>query len=1274
MRFAKIIIPIIQLLFLGCNQGDNHAKNIIPKSLFDGEWYTRAVLVEKNSHSSLAFTGLECPLERIKFEITKDKLLAYRSYNENDAQLTRDKYLVAAFKINKHVSEDFAIGKSWQKRESIDVDWSKNLVPHLECNAWLDSITQVYIDNSDDKTAEYTMKAEEDYIETTVNALVMPNEETCNSFADQTCVGAQYRVKFSFRKISPSDYEPRHYPDYEAIRYGKNDGDYCLDGQEGCQNSKDLWLYSDAQQFRICDPLKDAIAECFQPKIKMNAQFGFFRTEIDHYDSRYDLNRGQRHQLINRWNIWQNTRDEKGSSIPLAERVPKKISYYLSAGFPKDLLPAIQRVSAAWNIALANVVAKLKDRCTSSNIEKTYLAMNKEHEVLKNYGHRSRKETCEMLFEETKNGPLSEIFFSGRPEEIIEVFGTIFEIRENDCNIENVKNYARRNAIGPLVNDPTFILSDDTVSYACNWLQEESTRRGLEPFVWQQLGDLRYSFVNGVKKPEDAGLLGYGPAAVDPLSGEIVAANANIYLAAITEYADSSVRLLERVEKLEKTSPKKIPIKDMSSDFDAHLPLLRPAINAFQRENLAKLISSPVIAHLNVESLKNAHQQLDQFGVNNLIDIFATKAQLQKKSNDMKKAQFFSERSACFMHTGLDFPFVRLRKDLKNRDVKDKVALLQLQIVEGVLLHEIGHTLGLRHNFKGTNDALNYPPNFWGYDSKDYRARPGLSEEELRSSSIMDYHQNFNSDFSGLGPYDYAALLFGYGEKVEVFDDEDGFVPHALLSRLPLMHYRDLPYLFSGNGAEEKITSLIQETKEKYRRGDRSARLQIENLSLPSRAENLYKRRYINFEDLRSHYFAKYFAKSKSTLAPVPYSFCTDQEISDADLFCHPFIFGASASEVVNDAIDEYATSRLMRKSKLKEQTNVYQYLNHLYRRVYRPILRAYQYQYAFNNDDYAIYPMVYDLKQATKAGLNLISEVVQNVEPGIYCRDEEGNYIPKTDDKCDEPISIGHDLGEEYHSSFTDDVEGRHKNIGFIYDKILALLALIDDHAELKHEFAYWQEQNFSIGFSRSFPKPLFTIFSSIYRDQWQEIAARVSVNPDQQAVLHYQDLFSKHEEVSTAPKIKPSMSTIFKDYAILFSLLGLSNSEDHQIDFAESSHIALLHNDLPLREKDSISFEDPYTGFKYRAAINKEDSLGYLLVKDASEMVKSGPWYMAKQKVTELNTRMSSMHLLTSAETITPDELAEAEENFQRQDEKLKEKIRVIEMVRRLSNKVRR
>src|SRR5690606_25594901 len=94
------------------------------------------------------------------------------------------------------------------------------------------------------------------------------------------------------------------------------------------------------------------------------------------------------------------------------------------------------------------------------------------------------------------------------------------------------------------------LINDDNVERACA-LMESLTKDRIPTFQWQQVGDLRYNFVNTILKPEAENLLGYGPVSADPTSGEIISSTANIYLANITDYAVNSAIRMAELERLQ---------------------------------------------------------------------------------------------------------------------------------------------------------------------------------------------------------------------------------------------------------------------------------------------------------------------------------------------------------------------------------------------------------------------------------------------------------------------------------------------------------------------------------------------------------------------------------------------------------------------------------------------------------------------------------------------------------------------------------------------------
>ncbi len=122
---------------------------------------------------------------------------------------------------------------------------------------------------------------------------------------------------------------------------------------------------------------------------------------------------------------------------------------------------------------------------------------------------------------------------------------------------------------------------------------------------------------------------------------------------------------------------------------------------------------------------------------------------------------------------------------------------VEQRIQYAVIGHEMGHSMGLRHNFVSSSDAFNYRPQYWQLRTRngavsqpctdlaaDGAACVGpryfdpVTKEEARNiqpmfmqSSIMDYPGEFAQNLVGLGAYDFAAVRMFYGDAVGVYAD-----------------------------------------------------------------------------------------------------------------------------------------------------------------------------------------------------------------------------------------------------------------------------------------------------------------------------------------------------------------------------------------------------------------------------------------------------------------------------------------------------------------------
>lgn len=97
------------------------------------------------------------------------------------------------------------------------------------------------------------------------------------------------------------------------------------------------------------------------------------------------------------------------------------------------------------------------------------------------------------------------------------------------------------------------------------------------------------------------------------------------------------------------------------------------------------------------------------------------------------------------------------------------------------LLHEMGHTFGLRHNFAASADEKHYHERYFEIKERVEKGDATVTAadyEPYMFSSIMDYGGDFYSQIGGLGSYDKAAIKYGYNRSIDRENDaivKEGF-------------------------------------------------------------------------------------------------------------------------------------------------------------------------------------------------------------------------------------------------------------------------------------------------------------------------------------------------------------------------------------------------------------------------------------------------------------------------------------------------------------------
>ena len=138
--------------------------------------------------------------------------------------------------------------------------------------------------------------------------------------------------------------------------------------------------------------------------------------------------------------------------------------------------------------------------------------------------------------------------------------------------------------------------------------------------------------------------------------------------------------------------------------------------------------------------------------------------------------------------------------DAKERGVLIYKELIG-EIIKGIGFHEIGHAVGMRHNFSSSWDALNFTPQYWQLrtsegtktaectagggacmgpryvdpmdtdeDGRADESRPGI--EYFANTSTMEYQAERFGETVGAGTYDQHFIKTLYGRVLETFDQK----------------------------------------------------------------------------------------------------------------------------------------------------------------------------------------------------------------------------------------------------------------------------------------------------------------------------------------------------------------------------------------------------------------------------------------------------------------------------------------------------------------------
>jgi len=1268
------------------------------KRIFNGEWHYKQTIVDMSPESSLGFVGLEADLEKISWEIKAWALVAYRTHeaipnlDQNDLRegsLYRGDP-VAVFPIISHfdIRRDYnpstgeesnvilenSADRPWFKRDFMRVDWSQNIVDGPVSLGWMNwrSLSTDYIRETE-LTDPDALLLSDDYIQVTQQVTVSDGGNTCYMMYGNTNCGSSHgRTRLSFARIDDeAQYEPRSYMDFVQLENEEGQHLKTLSVPVPLSNPReyrDFACTSELLEFLNESPLSQESyveTDCEPATYTQFERFGFFRAERYRYDRQlgggHDENR-EYHAAHH--NIWLDpyTRNAAGEVVPRAfeNRTPKPILYYLSVGFPDDLKDVAGLMSNDWDEAFFKAVVA---------------ATQKEESVVRD------------MVRETSDGedwmymPGDELKQSG-----------MFQIRENTCSYTGLSNYLTQNPQFVHVLNGALGRSDGTPSDkivaglqgeqravkvsqlrgVCGHLRQLTTRDASAPvFVWQQVGDVRFSLLNWINEPQPSGPLGYGPSAVDKETGQIVAGSANMYGASIDSYARSAADIVRAMNQdldfaslvsgasyadwfdagtsfgtmpYEMTDEMAQGLRQRTGDFDLveqygdyhfedgridavkvmaqadrrlenplpgdpmYAPSRVPVDEAKSR--LDALRADPMIQNRLIDPNTAAlvrqlfdlrtDEPLSEDARNFAMDLQTDPANARQLSEDRFK--FFSGHN-MYHQDFLDDSVIGQALALKGEDPEVVYQTLRKEVFRAVALHEIGHTVGMTHNFEASRDALNYPDEFWQirHDHESDEARIENRLPEYRYASIMDYGSRFNADTKGLGKYDLAAIKFGYGHVTEKFSD-DLVVNPSFSYRTFVDGYEVIPELLE-DGDGDPSNNYLNITK----RDDMPIATAVSDLKsgLVGNTQRLLEN--------PNRALGDYWRSNE-----VPYGYCFD--IFRGNLDCQVWDEGTSYTETVRSAIQNYWNYFVFTNYRRGRYEN--SFINGFLSREGRVgwyLTTFYRFYYFYQQWDIGIRD---DLLEASLVGLNFINQVLGTPEPGKHCLDENTNTYRSvhavSDDALDDcqMIDVPNGVGRTHNLTYSDDYYWPTIDyIGSFYAKNGILYYLSDTSASFFRVANTADQRFFSIGYYRVFKKELLTLLRNMMfswlgveeGESYQPYAMAESVMP--RALVAPEAFGQAPADMVGTPQVKAPIgyNTVFQ--ALLLSTVFNTSSYDSVLDFDEYLTIseAGSGDDRTYPDEWTVAdFVHPQTGVTYRAAQTSDElSLGYALLEQAALFV---------------------------------------------------------------------